>query len=360
MALGCVALALSPSWRDEKLVLVQGTDAIRLTREGSYVAVPPSQAHATLQAMGRWNMGSVRAFASGARLSSSPLSALTDQAVLGLLGGAVKNGVLVVLCEGQGGDSETTGGAKEQRRLVRKIESQNRGGLSLAGRQYKLVADVDLAKVPDRNSYEVVGRADATQILDAVAHQPGANAEVATLVIEAQGKLTRDWRSPLSPDGLVLLRRNRAPLASSVIPEAAVTPSQIKAMLTQTEWIEIELVDDEGKPFDGLFNIGFPGADPTAGSLDADGLWARYNIEQGKYRLLVPNLNPAKPVDPPGDEPATASLVVKLVDVLGNFIEDEKYKLTLHDGSVKEGTTAATELQFEKIPVGECVFALVS
>jgi hypothetical protein len=222
------------------------------------------------------------------------------------------------------------------------------------------VADVDLSKVPNRDNYEVVGREDAARILDTLAHQPGTNAEVAALMLEAQGKLTRDWRPPLSPDGLVLLRRNRAPLASSVAGEAAVTPSQIKAILTQTEWIEIELVDDEGQPFDGAFNVGSPHSSPSPGSLDANGLWARYDIEQGNYQLVVPNLNPAKPDQPPAEEPPTASITVKLVDVLGNFLEDESYKFTFHDGSVKEGTTAAAELQFDKIPAGACVFALTS
>jgi len=84
------------------------------------------------------------------------------------------------------------------------------------------------------------------------------------LLLEALGKLTRDWRAPLSPDGLVLLRRNRAPLASSVATVAAVTPSQIEAILTQTEWIEIELVDDEGQPFDGAFNVGPSDSGPTS------------------------------------------------------------------------------------------------
>ena len=81
----------------------------------------------------------------------------------------------------------------EQRRLVRNIERQTRGHLNFSGRQYKLVVDVDVARVPGRNSYEVAGRDEALRVLDGLAKEAGVASDLGTLLAQASAS------SPLAP-----------------------------------------------------------------------------------------------------------------------------------------------------------------
>ena len=231
------------------------------------------------------------------RLTRFPLSSFKDQDVLQLIAGAIQGRDLAVLTEGEKADGEE-GSTAEQRRLVRKIEAKTRGRLAYSGRQYKLVADVDLSRVPNRNSYEVVAHANAMEVLEGAAHQPGAGTEVAALLLKARDKLTRDWRLPLSPDGLILLRRSNSPQVSSAAPGVPLTPSQIKAMLKKSEWIEIEVVDDEDEPYVGSYRVELPDSSTTEGNFDAEGVWANYDIDEGNCKLTLVVSKPAMSAEP--------------------------------------------------------------
>jgi hypothetical protein len=290
MDLDCPALFLSPSWRKSRIALVCATDALRLSRGGAYLEVPRRQACAKVQEIDRRDMGSLRSFVAAARMTSVPLSSLSDYALLALVDDAVKAGALVFLREGEGGQGKASDDSAEQRRLVRKLEDGGQGRLAYAGKQYKLVADLDLTKVPNRNSYEVVEHADATKILVGIAGQPSIGANRAALLLEARAKLSRDWHPPLAPDGLILLRRSTVQAVSSSVQEAPITPSQIKAMLTKTEWIEIEMIDDAGEPYSGPYRIELPDGSVTTGAFDDSGFWERRNIDPGKCKLALPNL----------------------------------------------------------------------
>ena len=233
MDVGWQALSLSPSWCKGKTILVRATDAIRLCREGGYEELPRMRAWEQLAGLRRQDMGRVRDFVSRARLTGFPLSSFEDGAVLALLRGAIKNQDLVLLRESAGAGKAPARPTAEQRKLIAKIEAQTRNRLSYLGRQYKLVADVDLSKTPQRDSYEVVRREDAIQVLDGLATQMGSSPELTPLLAKAREKLTADWRPPLSPDGLILLHRIPQ-LASSPDPTMPITPSQMKKLIEGT------------------------------------------------------------------------------------------------------------------------------
>jgi hypothetical protein len=91
-------------------------------------------------------------------------------------------------------------------RVIRSIESKTGDKLTEPGRHYRLLRDIDFERFPERNYYHVVRRDEAKQILDALASRPGTSAELAELFGKARDQLTRDWRPPFSPDGLILLR----------------------------------------------------------------------------------------------------------------------------------------------------------
>ena len=140
--------------------------------------------------------------------------------------------------------------------------------------------------MPSRNSYEVVGQADARRVLDGLAKQAGTSEDLATLLGQASAKLTADWRQPFTePDGLILLRRIiERVVASRPDDGPAITPSQMRAMM-KSDWIEIEVVDEEGEPVEALCCLELPDGTNVEDHSDAEGLLARYKIDSGTCSL---------------------------------------------------------------------------
>jgi hypothetical protein len=204
MAPGFAAFPLGPFWQDERLALMRATDAIGLCRDGGYEQLPQHQTESYLSKAGRYDRGQVRDFILGARLTAFSLSELDDAQLFELLRRAGKSGDLVVVRARAHGAKREASASVQQRQLVRDIEARIRSALAHEGRKYRLVADADLARIPDRNAYEVVGREDAARVLAGLAAT--ADPPLAALLGEARKRLTRDWRPPQSPDGLILLR----------------------------------------------------------------------------------------------------------------------------------------------------------
>lgn len=339
------SLVLTPSWQEAALILVRVTDGLRLCRERGYREVPSAQATARVRMLDGRHMPAVRAFVSRVRLSTFPPSALTDHNLLALLEGGLRTRDLVVLQPGEGGDDDSpTAQSKEQRQVVRGIESRLRQPLSFAGRRFKLVADVDFGRLPDRDSYEVVRHDQATRVLTSIAAERGSEPELAKLLGRARGLLTKDWRPPLSPDGIILLRRAQVAQAFRSDAGPAMTPSQIKDLVTKTDWIEIEVVDQDGEPYLGRFHLELPDGATSDGSFDEEGFFGNYDIESGNCKLTLLDRKevgvaaeeaPEQP-DPPvapapvpvEDQPAVAYRVT-LQDDFGNWLNDVEVNITV-------------------------------
>jgi hypothetical protein len=352
-----VLLALTPSWREGQLVLAHAAQAVGLCRDGGYQAVSSGHASAHLEGLARRDMARVRDFVTRVRLPRHALSDIDDEGLVALLRTALGNRELVVLRVGEGEQDAQSAELAAQRRLIREIDGELRR-LSHAGRQYRLVADLDLHRLADRDSYEVVRRDDAVEILGAIAKQSGAEgAALGTLLARAQAKLTKDWRPPLHPSGLVLLRR--IVVLDSHAPDVtdAITPSQLRKKLIKTEWIEIEVVDDLGEPYTGPYQIELPDGSIVKGNFDKDGLWGDYEIEPGSCVLVLPEVpETIKPGSMPSG--ATTWIAFKVVDDLGQPIEGRPYRLVLTDGTFRTGTTGKGEIRVDPIPAGTCVLFL--
>jgi outer membrane protein OmpA-like peptidoglycan-associated protein len=250
------SLSITPIWRDEKIVLVGALDALRLLREGGYEAVDPGKALWDFERGNHRSNWEMRDFASRARLSSFPMSSLSDSKVSDLIKTGIKNRNLIALKRGEqsAGATRRAGPTAGMRRLVRNIEAKTRGRLSQAGRYYKLVADVDLAKIPDRDSYEVVRHDDARQVLEALAAQANTPADLGVLFGKARDQLSPDWRPSSAPEGLILLRRNNARDAVASSNEPAISPSQLRDLMEEEKPIQFfaRFVDERGKPVTGF------------------------------------------------------------------------------------------------------------
>lgn len=289
---GRATLSLTPYWRrDDPILLVPSIEASRLCREEGGKELPAGQALGLFQTMDRLSAADIRRFAHEVRLSSFPLREVDDPELREMVRQAIKARRLVALRQA---DRAGVAGneSAERHRLVRQIEQQMRGRMRYAGRQYKLVVDVDLAKVPGRNSYEVAGRDDARRVLDGLAKQSGTSSDLATLLGRASAQLTPDWRPPLSqPDGLILLRSVPVTQASAASGEPPLTPSQLHPPKPQPKldaWIKIHLVDaDTGAAIGGAsLSLKLPNAN-AASSHDTDdgGLVDLTDLPSGTFSL---------------------------------------------------------------------------
>lgn len=295
MADASTTFSLVPGWVREKTILVPATAGLRLCSLGTHRALPWRTAVARLDDLPHRDRHALRDFLSRARVFSSSLASLDDQAFLARVRAALRTGALLVLEPNAGVGHGKNDTLRAQRRLVRDIDARTRGRLAHGGRQYKLVADLDLDRVPNRSSYEVVSQDEAARVLAAYADaNPGP--DLVPLLEEAIGKLTRDWRPPLSPDGLVLLRRIPTVSAHPTSQEPALTPSQL-LKARNSDWIEIEVVevfDGEEEPYTGAYRLVLPDDKVVEGDFGPDGFYGNHAIPSGSCQLALRRQPPAQ------------------------------------------------------------------
>ena len=298
MLFGYDILRLTPLHRrDELVVLVPFFKALHLCREEGCDRLPVREAlwhfeSATTSMMGLWATWEIRVFLGQAHLPGLFLPDTEDSQLIPIIAGAIKTGDLVALRKGDKA-GKPVDATTEQRRLVRNIDKQTRGRLNFSGRSYKLVADVDLAGVPGRDSYEVVGHDDAIRVLDGLAKQSATGGDLSALLAQASAKLTPDWRPPFHPDGLILLRRIIARAAANRDDEPAITPSQMRAMMEKAA-LEIHVVDLNQKPQEGLaFKIAMPDGGSVSDKLDKDGRGRAKSSSPGVFTVSFPDLDGA-------------------------------------------------------------------
>jgi outer membrane protein OmpA-like peptidoglycan-associated protein len=290
--LGIRTFRLTPSWQtDDSLVLVEAFEGHRLCREEGWEDLPPMEALREFDwarggTIHHESMSPLRHFAAFCRLTRFSLRDIPDHELLDSVREAIRHGNLLVLRPGNAA-GKAPSATTLMRRLITDIDKQTRGKLSYQGRQYKLVADVDLARVPGRDSYEVASRAEAVAALGAIARDAGAPVELLNNALE---KLSKDWRPPFSKaDGLILLRR--IPVRDSVPRDVSpsITPAQLKK-LAENHWIEIEVVDLDGKPCSMPYKLQLPGQsskDGKEGAFDDDGFVGVYDIPAGTGTLVI-------------------------------------------------------------------------
>jgi hypothetical protein len=276
-------LKVSKSYEDDRLAvfLVESTSAISLCARGGFCKIDRMRAMALVDNMDRVAQANLRLFLARTRLSPFPLDTVDDKQLSILVRNHIRTGRLVAVRQDGESSQQTPSATTEQRRLIREIDSRLRGRLTFSGRRYKLVADVDLARIASRGEFEVVGRDEAVRVLAGMAAQH-VGIDLTKLLHQASDKLTRDWRPPFGhPDGLILLRH--VPVVAAVAVETtAITPSQMAKLAAAEETVNLEVVvlglDD--KPLAGLsYVIEAPDAETYEGELGAS---AKTNLTSAK------------------------------------------------------------------------------
>jgi len=184
---------------------MRAADAIQVCREGSYEKVSPQHPVPRLPWARKTRAAEARHFVAKAQISSRPLAHCDDGELFDQLDQWIRAGTLAVVRETETGAGKQKPSSVQHRRVVRALSKTKGQTLKFEGRTYRMVADADLGNLSDREDYTVVGRTDALRVLEGLARL--ATPAEASLFQEARDQLSRDWRPPLSPDGIVLLRR---------------------------------------------------------------------------------------------------------------------------------------------------------
>jgi hypothetical protein len=285
---GRAILPLTPLWeRDHPIALVPFFKASDLCREEGCERLPSREALRHFDARDRQASWQIRQFVADARLGNFDLSRMDDYEVLDVIRDALRDGRLIAVQKGAG-KSDSPSATVGLRRLVVQVEKATRGKLSYGGRQYKLVVDLDLGRVPGRDYYEVASQSEARAVLDSAASEQGASAD---LLKKASEKLTKDWRPPFSePDGLILLRRIPVSVAAPKDTGPAIAPSQMKTLLEKA-WIGIVVVDNFGRPWHGDVQLRLASGEERACPTDDNGEIHLDRIRPGAVEAVLPKLD---------------------------------------------------------------------
>jgi hypothetical protein len=73
--------------------------------------------------------------------------------------------------------------------------------------------------------------------------------------------------------------------------EPASTPSQLRPKIAEDHWIEIEVVYEDGAPFDGNCVVELPGGRVTEGPPDEGGIIRIDGLTAGDCKLRIPDLD---------------------------------------------------------------------
>lgn len=202
MSIDIPSLVLSSFPQKDKRLLVRAADAVRMCRDGSYEPLPR---HESSHALTTRPPAEAREFIAKAGLLSRTLSDCPDLPLLAELRALIAGGALVAVRECEGKASAATPSLVKQRRVLGALAMAKPEAMLFKGGIYRLLTDADFKRIQDLDDYTVVNRAEAVDVLNGLAES--ASSARARLFTEAADLLTDDWRPPLSPDGLILLKK---------------------------------------------------------------------------------------------------------------------------------------------------------
>lgn len=222
---------------------------------------------------------------------------LDDHRVLAAIESAITNHRLLLIPGWDLGHQEerarprAADGAREteQERLV-KSAMGDRTAIELEGRRYRFVAADGSSRQPGGGrAYipvpETLARELVTRLAERLAKTPDERASWQRLA----DKLT-DRRGGAG----ILLMRYVPPSGGSDAPSTdapATTPSQTRAKVAEKAWVEIEIVYEDGSPFDGSCVVELPGGRRSEGAPDQDGVVRLEGIDPGTCKVSFPALD---------------------------------------------------------------------
>jgi hypothetical protein len=240
MELDCPYLDLTPHWAYDghlrNIIVVRGMDGVRLCRNWGlgFDKVPSWHAIKELRRASRSLEREISDFLVETSIGSFGGRSRSLRQMVNEISEYLTHGSYVGLRR-VGLSLAESDPALEERRLVREIERDTHGWLWVAGFKYKLVAGADVDGIQGRANFEVTGHDDAGQVLEKLAEQFAGKRDLRKRLLEARTKLSPNWRPPMRPTGLVLLRRIGARPVASQATTQALSPSQLQALREKAE-----------------------------------------------------------------------------------------------------------------------------
>jgi hypothetical protein len=231
---------------------------------------------------------------------------------------AVQAGRLVVLQET--GESKVDPAAQartDARRISDEIDRLSRGRLICDGRRYSIHAAGGFDRAEIGLTLQIVPARETQKVVERLVRQHAQQAPLVALLQKAR-PLLATTPSPAEEPNLVLIRHLRAPRQNVEGDGPALTPSQMRRELgKKTAWIELEVVEADGEPYVGSVTVQLPDGGNATGSLDKDGFWGKYEIDEGECKLLFPQFAPS-PKQPSSTVAAKGALGVVVTEGKGS------------------------------------------
>jgi hypothetical protein len=132
-------------------------------------------------------------------------------------------------------------------------------------------------------------------------------------------------------------------------------------------WIGIELLGEDCRPLAGeRYRVESPSGSVFEGRLDGGGRARIDDMDPGECRILFPDLDQdawtadtrCPDVLPPVRKPVTTYIGIELVDMAGHPVPNERYVITLPDGSRHEGRLDGSgQAKIDGIAEGDCAIS---
>lgn len=240
---------------DGVLWLLKGIDAIAAERDHNLERVP---LHRAASYLANFRASDLRDLLSGRDDPNlgRPWSNW-DSHIIGLAEGKLRDGELVMLLERRSGAAAATSQHREAT-IVRTIDRALRGQpLTVDGARFRLVVASALGRLPGRDDYQVVRRAQADALLQKAVVAADQNSTLREALAEARRILAVDEAPARTRAGILLVRYAPLRVAPTGAQSAPVTPAQLKASIAK-DWIEIAVETSDGSPFRGHARLEFP------------------------------------------------------------------------------------------------------
>lgn len=229
------------------------------------------------------NIYDVRVLAS--RVCQLPVGASAEEVTAGLMQ-ALDRGRLVVASPGEvQGD-----GNKEAWSAYATFRGRLGREFMFGGQRHRLAQREQVESLRQESDYDVVRAEEAAGIVKRLAQSAGTGPwqKAADVLV----RYLSDLHGAASPDSFVLLRAPLSQAARLTLPEDVITPAKLKELAAK-DWIEIHLVDEDGNPWMGSFEIAPPQDQKRAGVPDENGIIRLDKILSGTCDFDLPDLAPS-------------------------------------------------------------------
>lgn len=180
-------------------------------------------------------------------------------------------------------------GQSVDERVIRNLKTKDQP-FSFEGMRLQVIRAKQLPAFRGDQRYQIIHAGDARQILSRIAALPTVSGNEKT-ALEQAVSLVSDNTDGGAENGLLLLRITPLRYANAGSSEPALTPSQL-AKLTQTHWIEIELVDEDGHGVAGAkYSIVAADTQEYTGATDSNGRARVDRLVAGQCKVSFPELD---------------------------------------------------------------------